>query len=186
MARVPRHRFVPKDMERFAYDDVPLPIGDGQTISAPSMVAIMCDVLDIRDGMSVLEVGTGWGYHAAIMSILAGSGKVYTVERKAHLTEKARQALKELGYDNVEVFVGDGSEGLPQYAPYDRVSVACAAPAIPHPLVDQLKDGGKMVIPIGQYYQDLYLVEKADGKINTYNKGGVAFVPLVGKYGFQG
>ncbi len=186
MARVPRHRFVPKDMERFAYDDVPLPIGDGQTISAPSMVAIMCDVLDIRDGMSVLEVGTGWGYHAAIMSILAGSGKVYTVERKAYLTEKARQILKELGYDNVEVFVGDGSEGLPQYAPYDRISVACAAPDIPGPLVDQLKDGGKMVIPVGQYYQDLYLVEKVDGKINSYNKGGVAFVPLVGKYGFQG
>jgi protein-L-isoaspartate(D-aspartate) O-methyltransferase len=186
MARVPRHRFVPKDMDWFAYDDVPLPIGDGQTISAPSMVAIMCDVLDVREGMSVLEVGTGWGYHAAIMSILAGpSGRVYTVERKADLADKARQILKELGYDNIEVFVGDGSEGLPQHAPYDRISAACAAPAIPQPLVDQLKDGGKMVIPIGQYYQDLYLVEKVDGKINSYNKGGVAFVPLVGKYGFQ-
>lgn len=176
---------MPKDMERFAYDDVPLSIGDGQTISAPSMVAIMCDVLDIRDGMKVLEVGAGLGYHAAIMSILAGTGKVYTVERKAYLAEQACQILKELGYDNVEVFVCDGSEGLPQHAPYDRISVACAAPAIPHPLVEQLKDRGKMAIPIGQYYQDLYLVEKVDGKINTYNKGGVAFVPLVGKYGFQ-
>jgi protein-L-isoaspartate(D-aspartate) O-methyltransferase len=186
MARVPRHRFVPKDMERFAYDDVPLPIGGGQTISAPSMVAIMLDVLDIRDGNKVFEVGTGLGYHAAIISILAGpSGKVYTVERKADLADKARQILRELGYDNVEVFVGDGSEGLPQFAPYDRISVACAAPDIPGPLVEQLKDGGKMVIPVGQYYQDLYLVEKVDGKINSYNKGGVAFVPLVGKYGFQ-
>jgi protein-L-isoaspartate(D-aspartate) O-methyltransferase len=186
MALVPRHRFVPKDMEHLAYDDLPLPIGDGQTISAPSMVGIMCDVLDIKEGVSVLEVGGGWGYHAAVMSVLTGpSGNVYTVERKVYLAERARQILKELGYDNVEVFVGDGSEGLPQHAPYDRISVACAAPAIPHPLIDQLKDGGKMVIPIGQYFQDLYLVEKVDGKVNTYNKGGVAFVPLVGKYGFQ-
>jgi protein-L-isoaspartate(D-aspartate) O-methyltransferase len=186
MARVPRHRFVPEDMQRFAYDDVPLPIGDGQTISAPSMVAIMCDVLDIKEGMSILEVGAGMGYHAAVMAVLTGpSGRVYTVERKAGLADRARQILKELGYDNVEVFVGDGSEGLPQHAPYDRISVACAAPAIPEPLVDQLKNNGKMVIPIGQYYQDLYLVEKVGEKINTYNKGGVAFVPLLGKYGFQ-
>ncbi len=172
-------------MEQYAYDDVPLPIGDGQTISAPSMVAVMCDLLDIRDGMSVLEVGTGLGYHAAVMSILAGKGKVYTVERKPGLAEKARKILKELGYDNVEVFARDGSEGLPQYAPYDRISVACAAPEVPRPLVEQLKDGGRMVIPIGQYYQDLYLVEKVDGKVNTFEKGGVAFVPLVGKYGFK-
>jgi len=185
MAGVQRHRFLPEDMGRYAYDDMPLPIGDGQTISAPSMVAVMCDVLDIKEGMRVLEIGAGWGYHAAVMSILTGpSGRVYTVERKAYLAEKARPILKELGYDNVEVFVGDGSEGLPQHAPYDRISVACAAPAVPQPLIEQLKDGGKMVIPIGQYYQDLYLVEKVDGKINSYNKGGVAFVPLVGKYGF--
>ncbi len=177
---------MPKDMERYAYDDVPLPIGDGQTISAPSMVAIMLDTLDIRDGDKVLEVGTGLGYHAAVMSVLTGPpGKVYTVERKADLAEKARHILKELGYGNVEVFVGDGSEGLPQYAPYDRISVACAAPAVPQPLIEQLKDGGRMAIPVGQYFQDLYLVEKADGKVNSYNRGGVAFVPLVGKYGFK-
>nr|WP_272941627.1 protein-L-isoaspartate(D-aspartate) O-methyltransferase [Methanocella conradii] len=185
MAKAPRHRFVPKEMELYAYDDVPLPIGEGQTISAPSMVAIMCDVLDIKEGNSVLEVGTGLGYHAAVMSILAGPGKVYTIERKAGLAERARRILKELGFNNVEVFIGDGSEGLPQYAPFDRISVACAAPEIPDPLVRQLKDGGKMVIPIGQYYQDLYLVEKCGDQVNTYNKGGVAFVPLVGKYGFK-
>lgn len=171
-------------MERYAYDDVPLPIGDGQTISAPSMVAVMCDALDIREGMSVLEVGTGLGYHAAVMALLAGPGKVYTVERVPGLAEKARRLLKELGFGNVDVFLSDGSEGLPLHAPYDRISVACSAPAIPPPLTDQLKEGGKMVIPIGQFYQDLILVEKVDGKVHTSSKGGVAFVPLVGKYGF--
>ncbi len=186
MASVPRHRFVPGDMERYAYDDMPLLIGDGQTISAPSMVAVMCDLLDVKSGMNVLEVGSGYGYHAAILSVLTGpSGRVYTVERKAGLGEKARHILNELGYDNVEVFVGDGSEGLPQHAPYDRISVACAAPEVPQPLIVQLKDGGRMVIPIGQYYQDLYLVEKAGGQVSYHNKGGVAFVPLVGKFGFQ-
>ncbi len=186
MARVPRHRFVPEDMQRYAYDDIPLPIGDGQTISAPSMVAIMCDLLDIRGGMKVLEVGTGWGYHAAIMSVLTGTaGKVYTVERNSCLADRASQILGELGYDNVEVFTADGSEGLPQHAPYDRISVACAAPDIPQPLLDQLGNNGKMVVPVGKYFQDLYLVEKADGKVSSYNKMGVAFVPLVGKYGFK-
>ncbi len=186
MAGVPRHRFVPGGMEQYAYDDMPLSIGDGQTISAPSMVAVMCDLLDVKSGMNVLEVGSGYGYHAAILSVLTGpSGRVYTVERKAGLGEKARHILKDLGYDNVEVFVGDGSEGLPQHAPYDRISVACAAPDIPRPLIDQLKDNGKMVIPIGQYIQFLFLVEKVGGKVITSEKGGVAFVPLVGKYGFK-
>lgn len=185
MARVPRHRFVPENVRDNAYDDVPLPIGEGQTISAPSMVAIMCDVLDIRDGNTVLEVGTGWGYHAAVMAFLAGSGFVFTVERKPDLALKAREIYKELGYANLEVVIGDGSEGLPEHAPYDRISVAAAAPAVPDPLVRELKDGGRMVIPVGQYFQDLYLVEKVGGTINTYNRGGVAFVPLVGKYGFQ-
>ncbi len=185
MARVPRHLFMPESVREHAYLDVPLPIGEGQTISAPSMVAIMCNVLDVRDGDKVLEVGTGRGYHAAILSILAGSGFVYTVERKPELAYRAREIFKELGFINVEVIIGDGSEGLPEHAPYDRISVAAAAPAIPQPLVDELKDGGRMVIPVGQYYQDLYLVETVDGKVNTYNKGGVAFVPLVGKYGFK-
>lgn len=185
MSRVPRHLFVPDNVRENAYVDVPLPIGEGQTISAPSMVAIMCDVLDVRDGDNVLEVGTGWGYHAAIMSVLAGHGKVYTVERLPSLAMRAREIYRDLGFINIDVVVGDGSQGLPEHAPYDRISVAAAAPAIPQPLVDELKDGGRMVIPVGQYYQDLYLVEKADGKVHTSTKGGVAFVPLVGKYGFK-
>ncbi|WP_349256738.1 protein-L-isoaspartate(D-aspartate) O-methyltransferase [Methanocella sp.] len=185
MARVPRHLFVPENVLENAYEDVPLPIGEGQTISAPNMVAVMCDLLDVRNGDKVLEVGTGLGYHAAILSILAGSGMVYTVERKPELAYKAREIYKKLGLINIDVIIGDGSEGFPEHAPYDRISVAAAAPDIPGPLIDELKDGGRMVIPVGHYYQDLYLVEKAGGQVKTYNKGGVAFVPLVGKYGFQ-
>lgn len=185
MEAVPRHYFVPEDVREYSYDDTPLPIGQGQTISAPSMVAIMCDVLDIREGMKVLEVGTGLGYHAAVMAFLAGSGKVYTVERFEHLARDARNILKSLGVENVEVFVSDGSEGLQQFAPYDRISVACAAPDVPVPLIEQLGDGGKMVIPVGRYFQELILVVKEKGTVRKYNRGAVAFVPLVGKYGYK-
>ena len=160
-------------------------IGEGQTISAPSMVAIMCDVLDIRDGMKVLEIGTGTGYHAAVMSILAGSGKVYTVERIQALADRAQEILKKLEYHNIEIFISDGSEGLAQFAPYDRISVAAAAPEIPRPLVEQLKESGKMVVPVGTYYQELKLIERENGAVNVYDKGPVAFVPLIGKYGFR-
>ena len=185
MARVPRHLFIPELSERYAYEDIPLHIGEGQTISAPSMVAIMCDTLDVQEGMSVLEIGTGMGYHAAVLSLLAGNGKIRSVERIPVLANRARQILSTLGFLNVEVFVSDGSEGLPQYAPYDRISVACAAPEVPKPLADQLKDGGKMVVPVGTYYQTLYLVEKAGGHVQTQAKGSVAFVPLIGRYGFH-
>jgi protein-L-isoaspartate(D-aspartate) O-methyltransferase len=176
---------MPEKARRQAYDDTPVPIGDAQTISAPSMVAIMCDLLDIRNGDKVLEIGTGWGYHAAVMSILAGSGTVYTVERIPDLAEKAISLFKKLGLNNLEVFISDGSEGLPEFAPYDRISVAASAPEIPQPLIEQLADGGRMVIPVGQYFQALYLVEKKDGKVDLSHKGGVAFVPLLGKYGFR-
>lgn len=185
MAQVPRHMFVPEDVAPYAYEDTPLRIGEGQTISAPSMVAVMCDALDIRDGMRVLEIGTGTGYHAAIISILAGAGKVYSVERIPALATRARELFQKLDYHNVEVFVGDGSEGLPQYAPYDRISVAAAAPEVPRPLIDQLRDGGRMVLPVGTYFQELLLVEKSNGQVEIRDKGPVAFVPLVGKYGFR-
>ena len=186
MAAVPRERFVPPDVRDIAYDDTPLHIGHGQTISAPSMVAIMCSVLDVRQGQKVLEVGTGFGYHAAILSLLAKPGTVHTVERIPELAEHARGLLKELGYDNVVVTAGDGSEGLPAFAPYDRISVAAAAPEVPAPLVDELADGGRMVIPVGRYMQELMLVEKAGGRVSTVPRGGVAFVPLLGKFGFKG
>ncbi|MDL5502685.1 MAG: protein-L-isoaspartate O-methyltransferase, partial [Candidatus Methanoperedens sp.] len=136
---VPRHLFVPKREQEIAYGDYPLMIGFNQTISAPHMVAIMCDLLDIRDGMKVLEIGAGSGYHAAVMAVLAGSGHVYTVERIESLALIARENLKRAGVENVTVIVGDGSLGLPGFAPYDRISVAAASPEILDTLTDQLK-----------------------------------------------
>lgn len=183
MRRVPRHLFVPEREQRNAYVDYPLPIGWGQTISAPHMVAIMCDLLDIQDGMKVLEIGAGSGYHAAVMGVLAGSGHVYAVEVIEGLALFARENLKKAGISNVTVLVEDGSLGLPAFAPYDRISVACAAPEIPDTLTEQLKPGGKLVIPVGKYIQELYLVTKING-LKKEAKGGVVFVPLVGKKGF--
>ncbi len=183
MRRVPRHLFVPEKEMKNAYADYPLPIGWGQTISAPHMVAIMCNLLDIRDGMKVLEIGAGSGYHAAVMAELAGSGHVYTVEFIEGLALFARDNLKKAGIENVTVVVEDGSLGLPGYAPYDRISVACAAPEIPGTLTDQLRQGGKMVIPVGRRVQELYLVTKING-LKKEAKGGVVFVPLVGRKGF--
>jgi len=184
MKRVPRHLFVPEKEKRHAYADYPLPIGWGQTISAPHMVAIMCDLLDIQDGMKILEVGAGSGYHAAVMAALAGSGHVYAVETIEGLALFARDNLKRAGIDNVTVIVEDGSLGLLDFAPYDRISVACAAPEILNTLTDQLRIGGKLVIPVGKYFQKLYLVTKTNG-LKKEAKGGVVFVPLVGKKGFS-
>ena len=183
MKSVPRHLFVPEREQENAYGDYPLMIGFNQTISAPHMVAIMCDLLDIRDGMKVLEIGAGSGYHAAVMAVLAGSGHVYTVERIESLALLARQNLKKAGIENVTVIVGDGSLGLPGFAPYDRISVAAASPEILNTLTDQLKIGGKLIIPVGKNYQELYLVTKTDG-LKKEVKGDVVFVPLIGKKGF--
>ncbi len=183
MRRVPRHLFVPEREKRNAYADYPLPIGWGQTISAPHMVAIMCDLLDIQEGMKILEVGAGSGYHAAVMAVLAGSGHVYTVETIEGLAAFARDNLKKAGIINVTVIVGDGSLGLPAFAPYDIISVACAAPDILDTLIEQMKTGGKLIIPVGKHFQELYLVTKTNG-IKKDAKGGVVFVPLVGKKGF--
>lgn len=183
MRHVPRHLFVPEREQKNAYVDNPLSIGWGQTISAPHMVAIMCDLLDIQDGMKVLEIGAGSGYHAAVMAKLAGSGHVYAVEVKEGLAQFARENLKKTGIGNVTVIVEDGSLGLAGYAPYDRISVACAAPDILETLTGQLKPGGKLVIPVGKHIQELYLVTKING-LKKEAKGGVVFVPLVGKKGF--
>jgi protein-L-isoaspartate(D-aspartate) O-methyltransferase len=183
MRRVPRHLFIPESEWKHAYADYPLPIGWGQTISAPHMVAIMCDLLDIGDGMKVLEIGAGSGYHAAVMAVLAGSGHVYAVEVIEGLAEFARRNLKKAGITNVTVVTGDGSLGLPEYAPYDRINVACAAPDILNTLTDQLMRGGKLVIPVGRNFQELYLVTKTDG-LKKEAKGGVVFVPLIGEKGF--
>jgi protein-L-isoaspartate(D-aspartate) O-methyltransferase len=182
----PREVFIPDNIKRYAYLDTPLEIGQGQTISAPHMVAIMVEALDLKKGQKVLEIGAGSGYHAAIVANIIGkSGHVYTIERFSSLTEFAKNNLKKAKIINVTVEDGDGSEGLAQYAPYDRIYVTCAAPDIPQPLIDQLKDSGKLMIPVGQMICNLELIEKIGNKIKTKNLGGCAFVPLVGKYGHK-
>ncbi len=187
MLKVPRHLFVPSPYEREAYLDTPLPIGKGQTISAPHMVAIMCDLLDLREGEKVLEVGGGSGYHAAVVAEIVGKrGKVIAIERIPELAERARRTLEYLGYDNVKVVVGDGTKGYEPEAPYDKIYVTASAPDIPKPLLDQLKPGGRMVIPIGRYEQYLYIVDKDErGRIHKRVWGSVRFVPLIGEYGFK-
>ncbi len=185
MARVSRELFVPDHLRSRAYEDIPLPIGYNQTISAPHMVAIMCDLLDLGEGMMVLEVGGGCGYHAAVMANLVGlQGHVYSVERIPELVVQARKNLIAAGIENVTMIEGDGSVGLPSRAPYDRISVAATAPNVPDPLRQQLKPGGKMVLPIGIGFQELVLVTRKNGFV-TEEKMGVAFVPLIGEYGFK-
>ncbi len=195
MLRVPRELFVPEEYRLYAYEDHPLPIGYGQTISAPHMVALMCEEADLREGMKVLEVGTGSGYHAAVLAEIVAprespvKGHVYTIERIPELAERAKENLAKAGYsDRVTVIVGDGSKGYPPAAPYDRIIVTAAAPDIPKPLVEQLKHGGKMVIPIGELYymQFLYVVtKKCSGDIKVEKKTPCMFVPLIGEYGFR-
>jgi len=184
MARVPRDRFVPAQLRDRAYEDLPLPIGFGQTISAPHMVAIMCDLLDVRPGMKILEVGGGSGYHAAVLAVLAGpEGQVYSVERMPDLALAARKNLQVAGIEGVTVVEGDGSLGLPEHAPFDRISVAASAPRIPEPLKEQLRVGGKMILPVGETSQELILVTRKNGLL-VEEKMGVIFVPLIGKEGF--
>lgn len=182
---VKREEFIPYHLKRYAYVDSPLEIGHGQTISAPHMVAIMVEGLDIKKGQKILEVGAGSGYHAAIVSKLVGKeGHVYTIERYSSLAENAKKNLKNIGIKNITIEIGDGSEGLSKYAPYDRIYVTCAAPEIPEPLIEQLKDEGKLMVPVGKMICQLELIEKRKGKLHSKNLGGCAFVPLVGKYGF--
>ncbi|MFO7966005.1 MAG: protein-L-isoaspartate O-methyltransferase [Archaeoglobaceae archaeon] len=187
LRRVPRHEFVPYEQQNEAYSDVPLPIGEGQTISAPHMVAIMCNLLDLRKGDKILEVGGGRGYHAAVAAEIVGKeGKVIVMEIKSELARRSEETLNELGYDNVRVITGDGSKGYQPEAPFDKIYVTASAPELPRPLIEQLRPGGKMVIPIGEYMQYLYVVEKDEqGNINKRSWGGVRFVPLVGEHGVK-
>ncbi|MEW5760035.1 MAG: protein-L-isoaspartate O-methyltransferase [Candidatus Thermoplasmatota archaeon] len=185
MEKVERHIFVPEHLREYAYYDQPLEIGHGQTISAPHMVGIMVEKLELEEGNKVLEIGGGSGYHAAVVAEIIGNGHVYTVERIEELGRRAKENLKNAGLENkVSVFVGDGSLGLQEHAPYDRIFVSCASPSIPPPLIEQLRDPGKLLIPVGRDYQELILFEKSFGKIIKKNYGGCVFVPLIGKYGF--
>ena len=183
---VDRGLFVPRFQKNYAYIDTPLQIGEGQTISAPHMVAIMCEGLYIKAGQKILEIGAGSGYHAAIVSKIIGkNGHVFTVERYPSLAEKAKKNLENAGITNVTIEIGDGSEGLERYAPYDRIYVTCAAPDVPPPLIDQLKDSGKLMIPVGKMICELQLITKNKNKISKKDLGGCAFVPLLGKYGHK-
>ena len=185
MLAVKREDFVPDHMRNLAYKDTPLEIGFGQTISAPHMVALMCEELELDEGLKVLEIGAGSGYHAAIISKIIGEkGKVYTVERIPELVEFAKNNLKKAGIKNVEVILGDGSLGLPEHAPYDRILVTCSAPDIPQPLVEQLKEGGILLIPVGKMFSILIKGRKRHGKLEKREICECAFVPLVGKFGF--
>ena len=182
MARVPRHAFVPADQVASAYRNRPLPIGHGQTISQPYIVALMTDLARAEPGHKVLEVGTGSGYQAAVMAHLARA--VYTIEIIEPLGLQAAQRLQTLGYANVQVRVGDGYHGWEEHAPYDAILVTAAASHVPPPLVRQLKAGGRMVIPVGAAFmvQQLMLVEKnLDGTVSTRQILPVTFVPLTGK-----
>jgi protein-L-isoaspartate(D-aspartate) O-methyltransferase len=181
MANVPRHEFVPRNLRRAAYENRPLPIGYGQTISQPYIVALMTDLLDVEGDDIVLEVGTGSGYQAAILAELVK--KIYTIEIIKELGEQAKGRLEDLGYQNIAVQVGDGYYGLEGLAPFDGIIVTAAANHVPPPLIKQLRPGGKMVIPVGGAFmtQQLMLVEKRnDGKIITKQVLPVIFVPLTG------
>jgi protein-L-isoaspartate(D-aspartate) O-methyltransferase len=184
MLAVPRHEFVPEELRARAYEDAPLPIGSGQTISQPYIVAAMTAALHLRPTDRALEIGTGCGYQAAVLSLLAK--EVFTIERRAELASAAAEGLERLGYLNVHVHCGDGTLGLPEFAPFDGILVAAAAPAVPQPLLAQLAEGGRMIIPVGDAdNQELQLIEKRAGKLSTKAMEGCRFVPLVGYHAWQ-
>lgn len=182
--RAPRELFVPENMRDRAYSDSPLPVGEGQTISQPYIVALMTECLELEGSEKVLEIGTGSGYQAALLAELAE--KVYTVERIESLAASARQAIERLGYDNVEFAVGDGSEGWEEHAPYDCIMVTAGAPEAPPALTRQLAEGGRLVVPVGgRGLQDLVVIKKEGGQLKSRKVSGCVFVPLIGKYGHQ-
>jgi protein-L-isoaspartate(D-aspartate) O-methyltransferase len=181
MSRVPRHLFVPEPERAQAYGDYPLPIGHGQTISQPYIVAFMTQALDVQAGHRVLEIGTGSGYQAAVLGELAG--EVYTMEIIEPLAERARQTLTSLGHTNVHVRAGNGYLGWPEQAPYDRVMVTAAPEEIPQPLIDQLRISGLIAIPVGSYLQELRILRKTEAGLDTLATMPVRFVPMTGKRG---
>lgn len=181
---VPRHEFVPQHKQEFAYSDGPLPIGKGQTISQPYIVAYMTEALELEGDERVLEIGTGSGYQAAILGELAE--EVYTVERHEELAQVASRRLRDMGYDNIHVVTGDGTNGLPDQAPFQAVIVTAAAPEVPQPLLDQLDDGGRMIMPVGgRGGQVLKLYRRQGDEIKTETLSPVAFVPLIGDHGYS-
>jgi protein-L-isoaspartate(D-aspartate) O-methyltransferase len=184
MLAVPRHEFVPEELRSRAYEDVPLPIGSGQTISQPYIVAAMTSALRLQPTDRVLEIGTGCGFQAAVLSLLAK--EVFTIELRPELASAASKKLARLGYANVHVHCGDGTFGLPEFAPFDAILVAAAAPAVPEPLLAQLAEGGRIIVPVGDAdNQELQLIEKHAGAFSTKMMEGCRFVPLLGHHAWQ-
>ncbi len=185
MLSVPRHEFIPEEERMHAYRDTPLTIGSGQTISAPHMVAIMTEEVDAGRDSRILEIGAGSGYQAAVLAEIASEGEVVTLERIKELADYARMNLERLGYGNVEVICGEGTRGYRVKAPYDRIIVTAAAPRIPEALIEQLKERGRMLIPVGgKLMQTLMLVEKKYGGVVKKEICGCVFVPLIGEEGW--
>lgn len=182
MRKVERHKFVPSKYQNQAYEDHPLPIGEDQTISQPYIVALMTQVLDLRKNEKVLEIGTGSGYQAAVLAEICDH--VYTIEIIESLGQRAQKRLADLGYDNIHVKIGDGYQGWEKHGPFDAIIVTCAPTHIPEPLKQQLAEGGKMVIPVGQTFaQELVLLTKTNGKIRRKAIIPVRFVPMLGENG---
>ncbi|MFB6254442.1 MAG: protein-L-isoaspartate(D-aspartate) O-methyltransferase [Halobacteriaceae archaeon] len=182
MRAVPRHKFVPENQQEHAYQDRPLSIGEGQTISAPHMVAEMVDLLELEDDTKVLEIGTGCGYHAAVTAEVVGADNVYSVEYSDTLATEAKERLSNLGYAEISIRQGDGHQGWEEHAPYDRVYLTCAASSIPQLIVDQLRVGGIFLGPIGTYRQELVRGEKHDdGRLEQSTHGYVRFVQMKGE-----
>ena len=179
LLKVERHRFVPEKYLDSAYADQPLPIGEGQTISQPYIVALMTELLELKGDERVLEIGTGSGYQAAILAELAK--EVYTIEIIEPLASRAKEKLSELGYQNIKVMAGDGYLGWPEAAPFDAIIVTAAPDHIPDPLIEQLKEGGRMVVPVGTHTQELKKIIKRSGKMETIDVIPVLFVPMTGE-----
>lgn len=188
MLNVPREEFMTPETRDLAYLDRPIPLRHGQTISAPHMVAMICEQLSLKPGMNVLEIGTGFGYNAAVVAeILGPEGHVYTVERIEALKESAEQNLNKTGFTNVTVILGDGTGGYLEKAPYDRIYATASAPKIPDPLMDQLKIEGRLLAPVGEdpNYQELIcILRRGQTEFKTFNLGGVIFVPMIGEHGW--
>ncbi len=186
MRQVPREAFLPEDRREAAYIDSPQPIGCGQTISAPHMVAIMTNQFDAAGVSSILEIGTGSGYQAAVLAELAPDADIVSIERVADLLPRARDSLARAGYGNVEVVASDGTLGHPERAPYERIIVTAAAPRVPGKLVEQLADPGRLLVPTGtRFMQELVAVDKRDGNVKESKLGGCVFVPLIGEDGWD-
>ena len=181
---IPRHEFVPESELEYAYNNEPLPIMKNQTISQPGVVTRMTEWLDVRDGQKILEIGTGSGWQSAILSYLVGSGNVYSIERHPELVKFAQENLKKLNIDNVHVILGDGSIGYPKESPYDRIIITAACSEIPLPVLDQLKENGLILAPVGDSSQSLVLLQKTSkGLVEIKNQSKYVFVPLRGKFG---